>query len=176
MPVQKSASGSFAHHDFPRGDHLKLIVTVFDMVELLRGEHVGIDQIETVLDHSLAQFIVASIVTLNNVHHELHHVLLNARLLGLHGVHFLHASLNQAHYELACVAINQDYPFIDQELFGLKFNLNGLEHLYSLDYDIERGLGHCSVILLEQKQVHFERAFDLCGQLDSCGDLVCADV
>ena len=39
------------------------------MLELFLGEHVSIDQIETVLDDSLAQLVVAALIALNDVHH-----------------------------------------------------------------------------------------------------------
>ncbi len=124
------------------------------MLELFLGEHVSIDQIETVLNDSLAQLVVAALIALNDVHHELHHVLLNASILALHGIHFLHALFNLAHNELACVSIDKDDPFVDEELFRLKLNLDGFKHLNCLDYDSKGSLGHSCIILLEQKKVH----------------------
>ncbi len=125
-----------------------------DVLELFLSENVSIDQIETVLDDSLAQLVVAALIALNDVHHELHHILLDARILALHSIYFLHALLNLAHNELACVSIDKDHPFVDEELFGLELDLDSFKHLNCLDYDRKGSLGHSCIIFLEQKKVH----------------------
>ncbi len=126
-------------------------------------------------DDCLAQLVVAALVALDDVHHELHHVLLDSRILTLHGIDLLHASLDHARNELARVSVDQNDPLVDQELLGLELYLNSLEHLNCLNNDLEGGFGHRCIILLEQKQVHFERPFNLSCELDSVGDLVCPD-
>lgn len=176
MPVQEAATRCFANDDFPAAYHLKLGVPVLNFHELSLTEHICIYQIEAVSDHSLSQLVVATLVAFNNVHHELHHVVLDCRLLLGHGINFLHAPLNLSHDEFTSVSVDQDDPFVDKELLCLKFNLDGFEHFYGLNYYGKRGLRHCHVILLKQQQVHFKRALYLCGELDAVGYLICADL
>lgn len=124
------------------------------------------------LDDSLSELVIATLVALNDVHHELHHVILNVPLLLLHCIDFLHATLYLPHDELTSVSIYQNYPLIDQELLRFELDLDGFQHLDGLDNHLESGFWHGCVILLKQKQVHLEAALDLCGQLDAISDLV----
>ncbi len=157
MPVQEATSCRLSNHDFPRADHLKLLVPVVDLVELARGEDISVDQVDALLDHSLSKGVVASFVALNDVHHELHHVVLYGCLLFVvHRVHFLHASLDLSEDELASVAIDQDDPLVDQELLCLELDFDCLEHFNGLDDDREGAFRHGAVGLLEEKQVKLE--------------------
>jgi hypothetical protein len=176
VPVEESASGSFAYHDFPRGDHFELLIPEEDVFELFLGENVGADQVKAVLDHGLSQLVVATLVTLNDVHHKFHHVLLDCCVLRLHSIDFLHSFFDLSHNELTSVSIDQDHPFVDQELFGLELDLDGFQHLNCLDNDLEGRFGHSSVIFLEQEKIHLERSLDLSSKLDTCSDLIGSDV
>ena len=124
---------------------------------------------------SLTKGVVASLVASDDVHHELHHVVLDRPLLLFHAVDLLHATLNLSHDEFTRVAIYQDDPLVDEELLGLELDLDGLEHLNGLDDHCEGGLGHGCVVLLKQEQVDFEGALDLGSQLDAGRDLVRPD-
>lgn len=147
-----------------------------DVLELFLGEHVGADQVEAMLDHGLSQLVVATLVTLNDVHHQLHHILLDCSVLRLHCIDFLHSFFDLSHYELTSVSVDQDHPFVDQELFGLELDLDGFQHLNCLDNDLERRFGHSSIVFLEQEQVHLKRSLDLSGEFDTGSDLIGADV
>jgi len=146
------------------------------MLELFLGKHVGTDQVEAVLDHGLSQLVVAALVTLNYVHHQFHHVLLDCGVLGLHSIDLLHSFFDLSHNELTSVSVDQDHPFVYQELFGLELDLYGFQHLNCLDNDLEGGFGHSCIVFLEQEQVHLERSLDLSGKLDTCSDLIGSDV
>ena len=151
MPVQKATSSGFADHFFPGAHHLKLLVPVANFIKLTSREHISIDQVDALLDHCLAQGIVASFVALDNVHHELHHVVLHLSLLLLvHSVDLLHAALDLPHDELARVSVDQNDPLVDEELLCLELNLDRFEHFNGLNDDREGALGHGAVRLLEQ--------------------------
>jgi len=172
VPVEEPAPGGFSDDDLPAADHLKLVVPVLDLLELALVENVGVDQAQAVGDDSFAELVVATFVALDDIHHELHHVVLDVPLLLLHGVDLLHAALDLAHDELASVPIDQDDPLVDEELLGLELDFNGFEHLNSLNDDLKGRFGHDCVIFLEQQKVDFEATLDLCGQLDTIGDLI----
>ena len=101
------------------------------------------------LDHSLSEAVEATFVALNDVHHELHHVVLDGSLLVLHSVDFLHATLDLSHDKLACVPIDQNDPLVDQEFLRFELDFDRLQHFYCLYNDREGGFWHRRVILLE---------------------------
>jgi len=149
MPVKEAAACRFANHDLPAGDHLKLLVPVTNVLELLLGEDLGADQVQAVTNDGLAKLVVATLVTLNNVHHELHHVALQRCVLLLHRVHFLHATLNHLHNVLTRIPIDQDDPLVNQEFLRFELDFDSLKHLDGLNDDGERLFGQRSIILLE---------------------------
>ena len=111
VPVQEAATSRFAHHDLPAADHLELLVPVCYFIKLACRENISINQVDALLDHGLPKCVIAALVALDDVHHELKHVVLN--VARLHGVYLLHAALDLPQDELARVAIDQDNPLID---------------------------------------------------------------
>ena len=114
-------------------------------------------------DDRLSQLVVAALVALNDIHHQLHHVSLHRCELALHGVDLLHAFLNLLHNGLARVPVDEDDPLVDEELLRFEFDLDGLQHFNRLDDDWEGRLWHRGVVLLEEEEEDFQGAFDLCG-------------
>ena len=176
VPVKESAARCFAHDHFPAAHHLQLVIPVLDLLELALVEYVSVDQAQAVRNYRLPELIVAALVALNDVHHELHHVVLDRPLLLLHAVDLLHAALDLTHDEFTRVAIDQDDPFVDEELLGLELDLDRLQHLYGLNNHREGGSGHLCIVLLEEKKVNLEASLDLSGQLDAVCDLVGSDL
>ena len=101
------------------------------------------------LNDSLPQLVKPTLIALNDVHHKLHHVVLDGLILVLHGVDFLHTTLDLPHDKFARVSIDQDDPLVNEELLRLELDLDGLEHLNSLNDHLEGSLGHRRIILLK---------------------------
>ena len=152
------------------------MVPILDLLELPLIKHISIDQTQAMLYDGLSELIKATLVALNDVHHEFHHIVLDVSLLLLHRVHFLHAFLDLTHDKFTGVAIDQDDPLVDEEFLRLELNLDRFEHLNSLNDDTEGGLGHRCIVLLKEEQVDFEAALDLRRQLDAVGDLIGANL
>ena len=172
MPVKEAASSGLSHNDLPTAHHFQLVVPILDLFEFSLIEHIRIYQAQAMLNDSLSEFVVATFVALDYVHHKLHHIILNISLLFFHCVYFLHASFNLPHDKLTSVAIYQDHPFVDQEFLCFELNFDSFQHFNCLDNDTECGFGHGCVVFLEQKQVQFETSLDFCGQLDAIGNLI----
>ena len=176
VPVEESAARCFAHDHLPATHHLQLVIPVLYLLELALVEDISVDQAQAVLNDCLPELVVATLVALNDIHHELHHVVLDRPLLFFHAVDLLHAALNLSHDEFTRVAIYQDDPLVDEELLGLKLDLNRFQHLHSLNDHRESCSGHLCIVLLEEKEVHLEASFYLSGQLNAVCDLVGSDL
>ena len=118
----------------------------------------------------LPQCIVATFVALQDGHHELQHIVLNDTTF--HGIDFLHTLLDEAGNELTRVPVDEDYPFVDQELLRPEFYLDRFEHFHRLDYQGEGLLWNRSIVRLEEQEERLECALYLNRQLYSTHDQV----
>lgn len=116
----------------------------------------------------LADSIIAALVALKDGHDQLEQVLLGGALL--HRVNLGKSLLKDPGDDLTSLAIDEDHPLVNQELFGLELDLDSFEHLDSLDDQGQLVLGHCPPIHLVEKQILLQGTFDLCGKSDAHRD------
>ena len=148
LPIEESASSSLAHHGLPAADNLEFPIPVVDLLDLTLREDICADQIHAVAYHRFPECIVASFVALKDGHHELQHVVLDSTTF--HSIDFLHALLNESSDELARVPVDENDPFVDQELLRSELNLDCFEHFYSLDNQGEGLLRQRGIIYYEE--------------------------